>query len=64
MIVMGEKEVVAWCLVQNSNIVMKVKKEQQQQQQTVYVVCVYVCVEYLDLNQATSGKVHCKVCHQ
>lgn len=36
MIVMGEKEVVAWCLVQNSNIVMKVKKEQQQQQ-TVYV---------------------------
>lgn len=36
MIVMGEKtKVVAWCLVQNSNIVMKVEKEQQQQQQTV-----------------------------
>lgn len=32
MIVMGENKVVAWCLVQNSNIVMKVKKEQQQQQ--------------------------------
>lgn len=61
MIVMGENKVVAWCLVQNSNIVMKVKKEQQQQ--TVYV-CVYDGVPRPEAGQATSGQVHCKVCHQ
>lgn len=61
---MGEKEVVAWCLVQNcnNNIVMKVKK-QQQQQQTVSV-CMYDGVPRPEAGQAISGQVHCKVCHQ
>lgn len=61
MIVMGENKVVAWCLVQNYNIVMKVKGGTTTTTNSVRYVCVYVC-EYLDLKQGRlpQGKVHVK----